>query len=84
MEFILPAVLGAVAAMVLGMFWYSPKGFGKTWMVLVGITPEKMKNPINGVSMPVGMLLGFEWRKSYMKGEKMLFECVEEEKLENF
>ena len=59
MEFILPAVLGAVAAMVLGMFWYSPKGFGKTWMVLVGITPEKMKNPINGVSMPVGMLLGF-------------------------
>jgi len=59
MEFILPAVLGAIAAMVIGMFWYSPKGFGKSWMMLIGMTPEKIKNPSNGVSMPVGMLLGF-------------------------
>lgn len=59
MEFILPAVLGAVAATIVGAFWYSPKGFGKSWMRLTGISPEKMKNPTNGVSMPVGMLLGF-------------------------
>jgi len=59
MEFILPAVLGAIAAMAIGMFWYSPKGFGKSWMLLTGMTPEKMKNPTNGVSMPVGTLLGF-------------------------
>jgi len=59
MEFILPAVLGAIAATAIGMLWYSPKGFGTSWMALIGMTPEKMKNATNGVSMPVGMLLGF-------------------------
>ncbi len=40
----LPAVLvAAVANMVVGMVWYSPPAFGKAWMALVGMTPEKME-----------------------------------------
>lgn len=37
------AVLAAVVIrMGLGAFWFSPSGFGKQWMGLMGITKEKM------------------------------------------
>ncbi len=37
------AVLGAaVVRMALGAFWFSPAGFGKPWMMLMGMTQEKM------------------------------------------
>lgn len=40
----LPAVLvAAVANMVVGMVWYSPKVFGNRWMALTGITPQKIE-----------------------------------------
>ncbi len=38
------AVLAAaIAQMIIGMFWYSPKVFGKQWMMWSGMTEEKMK-----------------------------------------
>ena len=37
-------LVATIAAMIIGMFWYSPKGlFGKQWMKLVAIPPKKMK-----------------------------------------
>lgn len=37
------AVIGAaIASMVVGMFWYSPAGFGKQWMALSGLTEADM------------------------------------------
>ncbi len=35
-------LVAAVAAMITGFLWYGPI-FGKLWMSLMGITPEKMK-----------------------------------------
>ncbi len=40
---ILPVIIAAVAAMVLGFLWYSPVLFGKQWMKLMGITQDSMK-----------------------------------------
>lgn len=37
----LAVVAAAIASMVIGFVWYGPL-FGKTWMNLSGITPEKM------------------------------------------
>ncbi len=36
------AVLGAVVVMATGMVWYSPAGFGRTWMRLSGFGPERL------------------------------------------
>jgi hypothetical protein len=36
-----PVILGGVASMVLGSFWYSPALFGNQWMKLMGIKPSK-------------------------------------------
>lgn len=57
-EFIFPAAVASLAAMALGMFWYSPAFLGRQWMREVGITQDDMKNPKNGVTMPLGMGLG--------------------------
>lgn len=59
MEFILPSVLGAIAATILGMLWYSPKMFGTTWMSLSGMSHERINNPTNGLPAHVGMIIGF-------------------------
>jgi hypothetical protein len=40
-------LLGAVAAMILGMIWYGPL-FGKKWMQLVGMTPDTMADAKKG------------------------------------
>ena len=49
MEFLLPSIIGGVAATMLGMLWYSPKVFGTKWMKLVGMSPEDAKKPTAAV-----------------------------------
>ena len=51
----LAVFLCAIAAMALGMFWYSPAGFGKQWMKLVGLTEADCKD----TNMGFAMLQGF-------------------------
>jgi len=36
-------VVAALASMVIGMCWYSEKGFGKQWMKLVGINKKELE-----------------------------------------
>ncbi len=48
-------VVAAVVYMVVGMFWYSPMGFGKPWMKLVGMKEGEMK----GSKMTKPILLSF-------------------------
>ncbi len=36
-------IVATVATFVLGYFWYSPMLFGKAWMEVTGMTPEKGK-----------------------------------------
>lgn len=47
-------LLVGFVSVALGAIWYSPKGFGKTWMAAVGITPEQaaegMKKGMKGMS----------------------------------
>ena len=76
------AVIGAaIAQMVLGFLWYGPL-FGKPWMALMGITPEKMdamKQKSMGKTyaiMTVGALLmsfvlahALVFASSYLKAE---------------
>lgn len=39
---LLSILLGAAAAMAIGMLWYSPLLFGKQWIKLSGFTPEQV------------------------------------------
>ena len=48
-------LLAVVSSMVVGSVWYDKRVFGKTWMKLVGLTDEKMKQ--NQVVPMVGMVL---------------------------
>ena len=41
--------VAAVAQMALGMFWYSPAGFGKPWMSLMGLSPDQMAGKKEGM-----------------------------------
>ena len=38
----LAVVGGAIASMIIGFVWYGPL-FGKSWLILSGITPEQME-----------------------------------------
>lgn len=55
-------LIAAVAQMALGFLWYGPL-FGKPWMAMTGLTPEKMKEvQANGMAksytlMAIGSLL---------------------------
>jgi hypothetical protein len=40
---ILAIILAAAANMMIGMVWYSPLLFGNTWMKLMGLTIERIK-----------------------------------------
>lgn len=40
---VLPVVVAAVAAFVLGALWYSPMLFGKAWVAANGLTAEKIE-----------------------------------------
>jgi uncharacterized protein YacL len=37
-------VVAIIAAFIVGWLWYSPVLFGRTWMRLMGVTPESMKD----------------------------------------
>ena len=39
---IIAVIVGALAPMAIGAFWYSPAGLGKPWMKLISMTPEKV------------------------------------------
>ena len=45
----------AIASFAIGAFWYSPLGFGKPWMTMLGMSPEGMKDmrlsPIQAMSL---------------------------------
>jgi len=52
-------VIAGVVNMVLGMIWYSPMVFGKSWMKLSGIK-EMKPNPVNLLGMfVVALLIGW-------------------------
>ncbi len=54
---ILAVLASAVFAVVLGGLWYGPV-FGKMWMKLIGMTPEKMKAmPLSPVVAMLGGLI---------------------------
>jgi len=48
---ILPILLCALLAMILGSVWYSPLLFGKAWMRLIKVDPEAMKDPVQRKKM---------------------------------
>lgn len=39
----LSVLIAAIAHMVLGMLWYSPAGFGKYWIKLIGFSEKDLK-----------------------------------------
>lgn len=46
------AILAAVVAnMALGFLWYSPAGFGKQWMALVGKRQEDLGDPKGSIAV---------------------------------
>lgn len=51
----LPIIISALIPMILGYFWYSPKGLGTIWMKEAGMTKEK----VNSTNMIVILLLAF-------------------------
>lgn len=53
---LVPVVVSAVVAMVVGMLWYGPL-FGKKWMALMGIKSVNMEAKKS--EMPKSMAIGF-------------------------
>lgn len=43
---IIEIIIGAMIGMLLGAFWYSPIGFGPSWMKSIGKTPETLGSQI--------------------------------------
>ena len=55
-------VIAAIINMVLGMVWYSPLLFGKSWMKLMGIK-EMKPNPLNLLGMfVIALVIGYIFR----------------------
>ncbi len=42
-KIILEILFATIVSNAIGMFWYSPKGFGTTWLRLKGVTPEMLE-----------------------------------------
>jgi hypothetical protein len=67
----LAVLIAAVAAMFLGMFWYSPMLFGKTWMAALGKTEEEIKKgstgPIYVINTVANLILAYvlAWATRY-------------------
>lgn len=59
---VLAIPVAAVAALVIGAVWYSPKVFGNAWMKASGMTEEKMKGGnmalIFGLALVFAAMLG--------------------------
>jgi hypothetical protein len=52
----LGVLIAAAASFAIGMFWYSPAGFGKQWMKLVGLSTADMeKAKKKGMGKTMGM-----------------------------
>ena len=51
----LSIVLAAVAGMIVGMTWYTPKIFGAQWMKLAGVTPEMAESGKKNMMQSVGI-----------------------------
>ncbi len=51
-------LLAAVSGMAIGAFWYSPLGFGKSWIKLMGL-PETVLTEAKKKSMGVSYALAF-------------------------
>lgn len=47
----LAVLVAAILDMVIGMFWYSPFGFGKLWMKMIGKTEEQLKEEGNSAGV---------------------------------
>ena len=43
-------LVSGIASMAIGVFWYSPKGFGKMWMRLQGINPDCKPEQMKGMA----------------------------------
>jgi hypothetical protein len=70
---LLPLVVCMLAAMVVGMLWFSPMLFATPWMKLTGITPAKMKKGAGAeaylVSLATGLLMAFAlWTIYFLAG----------------
>ncbi|MBS3070095.1 DUF1761 domain-containing protein [Candidatus Micrarchaeota archaeon] len=48
-------VLAAAASFVIGMLWYSPSLFGKTWMKEAGLTEKEMRKHKKGMAQKFGI-----------------------------
>ncbi|MDE1845900.1 MAG: DUF1761 domain-containing protein [Candidatus Micrarchaeota archaeon] len=53
----LSVVIAAIAAIVIGSIWYSPKVFGTAWMKEMKIDPKKMNKAEMKKGMQKGMIL---------------------------
>lgn len=51
---LIPAIIGAIGAMVLGFVWYSPVLFGKPWMKLSGYSASDMESMKKGMVKTYG------------------------------
>jgi hypothetical protein len=53
----LGVALAAVSSMLIGYFWYAPKGFGNTWTRLAKIDPKKFNTSVAMSSAVVSSLV---------------------------
>ncbi len=70
----LSVVLGVVASMVIGVLWYAPQGFGKSWMELVGLKKKEMEDK---AGMPVRMAISVLFYAILSLVVAMLFGMIE-------
>ena len=47
-------VLAAVSSMIVGSLWYMPAGFGKLWMKLTGVKPDRRNMPAGKMAWMYG------------------------------
>ena len=59
MNILLPQILAAVSALVMGFLWYHPKTFGRAWMHGVGMTEEKMRGRNAALRYGLALLMAF-------------------------
>ena len=69
----LSVVLGVVASMVIGIVWYAPQGFGKTWMEMIGFKKKDMEDKSG---MPVMMTMSTLFYAIASLAIALLFELI--------
>ena len=82
---ILSIILAALAAMIIGGLWYSPKLFGTAWLKELGKTsPEQLGNPkkamINAIIMNLvsafALALVFKWQGAETSTDALMTSLV--------